>query len=63
MALNLAYTGTIKDDVLQTIEIGFSLLKFLISNHLDKIIERYKLDKNEVKFILEKYIEENEKNT
>lgn len=61
VALNLAYTGTIKDDVLQTIEIGFSLLKFLISNHLDKIIERYKLDKNEVKFILEKYIEENEK--
>ena len=61
VALNLAYTGTIKDDILQTIEIGFSLLKFLTINHLDKIIERYKLDKNEVKFILEKDIEENEK--
>ena len=25
VALNLAYTGTIKDDILQTIEVGFSL--------------------------------------
>ena len=32
VALNLAYTGTIKDDILQTIEIGFQLLKFLDIN-------------------------------
>lgn len=61
IALNLAYTGTIKDDVLQTIEIGFSLLKYLINNHLDKLIERYKLDKNEIKNNLSNDIEENEK--
>ena len=61
VALNLAYTGTIKDDVLQTIEIGFSLLKFLIKRHLEKIINRYKLDEKEVKNILEKNIEENDK--
>ncbi len=61
VALNLAYAGTIKDDVLQTIEIGFSLLRFLIKNHLGKIINRYKLDEEEVKNILEKNIEENDK--
>ncbi len=62
IALNLAYTGTIKDDVLQTIEIGFSLLKYLINNHLDRVIERYKLDENEIKGKLNNNnIEENEK--
>lgn len=61
VALNLAYTGTIKDDVLQTIEIGFSLLKFLIKKHLGKIINRYKLDEEKVKNILEKNIDENDK--
>lgn len=61
VALNLAYTGTIKDDILQIIEIGFSLLKFLIKKHLEKIINRYKLDEEVVKNILEKEIEENDK--
>ena len=62
IALNLAYTGTIKDDILQTIEVGFSLLKYLINNHLDTILERYKLDDNEIQEILNNGdIEENEK--
>ena len=53
VALNLAYTGTIKDDVLETIEVGFSLLKFLIENNLMELTERYKLDLETVKQILE----------
>ena len=62
VALNLAYTGTIKDDVLETIEVGFSLLKFLIENNLDELAERYKLDVEEVKQILANSdLEENEK--
>ena len=62
IALNLAYTGTIKDDVLETIEVGFSLLKFLIENNLDELAERYKLDVEEVKQILANSdLEENEK--
>ena len=52
-ALNLAYTGTIKDDVLQIVEIGFSMLKFLVENYLNKLIERYKLSNDEVKVILD----------
>ena len=47
VALNLAYTGTIKDDVLETIEVGFSLLKFLLKNNLNELIERYKLETGE----------------
>lgn len=62
VALNLAYTGTIKDDVLETIEVGFSLLKFLIENNLIELTERYKLDLETVKQILEDSdLEENEK--
>ena len=62
VALNLAYTGTIKDDILQTIEIGFNLLKHLINKHLDKLVVRYKLDKKEIEQILvnDKFLE-NEK--
>ena len=62
VALNLAYTGTIKDDVLETIEVGFSLLKYLLENNLDELAERYKLDVEEVKQILANSdLEENEK--
>lgn len=62
VALNLAYTGTIKDDVIETIEVGFSLLKFLIENNLNELVERYKLDIEEVKQILgNRDLEENEK--
>ena len=61
VGLKLAYTGTIKDDALQTIEIGFSLLKYLISSYKENLIERYKLDENKIDAILENDIEENEK--
>lgn len=62
VALNLAYTGTIKDDVLETIEVGFSLLKYLLENNLNELAERYKLDLEEVKQILANSdLEENEK--
>ena len=61
VALNLAFTGTIKDDVLETIEVGFELLKLLVNNHLEKLIERYKLKLENVNDILKLAIEENEK--
>ena len=61
VALNLAFTGTIKDAVIETLEIGFNLLKVLISKYKKMLIERYKLDEYEVESILKKEIEENEK--
>ena len=61
VALNLAYTGTIKDDILQKVEIAYRLLKFLLENHLQNVLERYKLSKEEVEEILNKDDEENSK--
>jgi len=61
VALKLAYTGTIKDDILETIEIGFSLLKYFIDYHKENLIERYKLEKQEIEKIFNQDIEQNEK--
>jgi ribosome biogenesis GTPase A len=47
-ALNLAFTGSIKDDILEKVEIGYELLKYLLENEFDKLIERYKLNKEEI---------------
>ena len=44
VGLNLAYTGTIKDDILEKTEIAYNLLKFLFVNYKENIIQRYKLD-------------------
>ena len=43
VALNLSYTGTIKDDVLPQTEIAYQLLKFLLENYRNSIIQRYKI--------------------
>lgn len=61
VALNLAFTGTIKDEVIETLEIGFNLLKVLINKYKKMLIERYKLDEYEVESIVKKEIEENQK--
>ena len=42
-ALNLAFTGTIKDDVLEQTEIAYQLLKFLLENYRQNVTERYKI--------------------
>lgn len=61
VALNLAFTGTIKDDILPKIEVAYRLLKFLIENYLENVLERYKLSKEEVEQILNQDDEENNK--
>lgn len=62
VGLKLAYTGTIKDDVLETIEVGYELLKELLKLHLSLLVDRYKLDINEIKEVMKnKNLEENEK--
>ncbi|MBQ3145338.1 MAG: ribosome biogenesis GTPase YlqF [Clostridia bacterium] len=48
VALNLSYTGSIKDEVLQTIEIAFSLLTFLYKNYKKNLMERYKISEDEI---------------
>ncbi len=62
VALNLAFTGTIKDDILVTTEIGFSLLKVLIKEYGLNLIQRYKLNEQEVNSIMENSkLEDNDK--
>lgn len=62
VAKNLAFTGTIKDDILQTEEIGFELLKTLTKNYMKNLIERYKLTEEQVNDIMQNQEqEENEK--
>ena len=51
-ALKLAYTGTIKDDILDKVEIAYNLTKYLLENNMDNLLERYKLEKEEVQAIL-----------
>ena len=46
ISLNLAYTGTIKDEILPKTEIAFSLLKYLVYNYKNKICEKYKIEAN-----------------
>lgn len=62
IGLKLAYTGTIKDDVIETIEIGFSLLKYLIKEYKSNLIERYKLETEKIEEILNQPEEEKEEN-
>ena len=40
-ALNLAYTGTIKSDIIDEVEIAYNLVKFLIEKYRKNLIERY----------------------
>ena len=47
VALNLAFTGTIKDDILDRIEISYELLKRLLNSHKSNILERYKISEEE----------------
>lgn len=52
VALNLAYTGTIKDDVIEKVEVAFNLLKYLLGNYRSNVIDRYSLDNKEIEEIL-----------
>ena len=62
VALNLAYTGTIKDDILQKEEIAYELLKILLEKYTINVIERYKIQEAELINIMNnKILQENEK--
>lgn len=52
VALNLSYTGTIKDDILEKTEIAFYLLKFLINNYKSNVSDRYKINETDIEAIM-----------
>ncbi len=45
--MNLAFTGTIKDDILERVEVAFELLKILQKDYLERVKERYKISDEE----------------
>lgn len=49
VALNLSFTGTIKDEILDLQEITYELLRILNEKYQDKLFERYKININEWK--------------
>ena len=51
ISLNLAYTGTIKDDLLPRTEIAYELLKKLYNEYKENIKMRYKITEDELKEI------------
>ena len=51
VALNLAFTGTIKDDLLQRVDIAYELLKKLYQHYKTNILERYQLTQDEIEQI------------
>lgn len=59
VALNLAFTGTIKDDVLEQTEVAYQLLKLLLKDYMENVIERYKITKEYIEETLDKSEPEN----
>lgn len=53
IALNLAFTGTIKDDIIDRIEISYELLKILFKDYKANLQERYKITDEEIEIIKE----------
>lgn len=60
VALNLSFTGTIKDDILEITEIAYCLTKFLLENYKRNLLERYSLNEPVVNEILTQDQDENQ---
>ena len=52
IALNLAFTGTIKDEILDNLEIAYELLKFLLENYKENLIQTYKITEGDIDELL-----------
>ncbi len=52
VALHLCFTGTIKEEILDKVEIAYQLTKFLLENYRKKLCERYKMDEENIEKIL-----------
>jgi len=52
VALNLAYVGSIKDEILPKTEVAYQLLKFLYKNYKEDLINKYKLTDEDLRSII-----------
>ena len=59
VALHLCFTGSIKEEILDKLEIAYHLTKFLLENYRKKLCERYKIDEEFIEQTLEQEQPEN----
>ena len=59
VALNLAFTGSIKDNVIEITEVAYYLTKFLLENYRQNLCKRYKLEESKIEEILKRPEPEN----
>lgn len=59
IALNLSFTGTIKDEILPKTEVAYRLLKYLVENYISNVIKRYRIEESVINEILNSNNEEN----
>ena len=52
VAINLAITGTIKDEIIEKIEVAYYLLKYLLKNNREELCNRYSLKIEDIDEIL-----------
>ena len=57
--MNLAITGTIKDDILELTEVAYTLTKFMLENYRNNLLQRYSLDEKQINEILNQEQAEN----
>lgn len=60
VALNLCFTGTIKQDIFDSVEIAYQLTKFLIENYRSNLCKRYGLSNEYIENIMKQENPENE---
>ena len=60
VAMNLAITGTIKDDISELTEVAYTLTKFMLENYRNNLLQRYSLDEKQINEILNQEQAENE---
>lgn len=60
VAMNLAITGTIKDDILELTEVAYTLIKFMLENYKINLLQRYSLNEEQIEEILKQDQAKNE---
>lgn len=60
VAMNLAIIGTIKDDILDLVEVAYTLTKFMLENYKENLLQRYSLEEKKIDEILQQDQAENE---
>ena len=60
VALHLSFTGTIKEEILDRLEVAYQLVKFLLENHREIIVEKYKVGNEFIENTLARELPENE---